>query len=96
MNRLILLLGIILTASVQGRAELPDVLRTCSGKTVASREAWESERRPEVLELFKTHVYGRNPVGRPDSLRFESADAGTAMMDGKALRKKVEIGRAHV
>jgi pimeloyl-ACP methyl ester carboxylesterase len=92
MNRLCLLLSLLLTASSGGLAgEIPDVLRTAGGRSVETREAWESVRRPEVLELFRTHVYGRNPVGRPDSLRFETADAGTAMMEGMALRKKIVI-----
>lgn len=92
MSRRFLLLSAILTASLGSRAsEIPDVLLTRSGRKVETREAWERERRPEVLELFKTHVYGRDPVGRPDSLRFETADAGTTMMEGTALRKKLVI-----
>ncbi len=72
-------------------AEIPDVLKTGSGKTVGSVAEWEQVRRPEILELFRTHVYGRNPVERPASLRFEPAGPDRVMMGGKALRKRVRI-----
>jgi hypothetical protein len=82
----VLIVGCTLTHA----AGIPDVLRTAAGEKIASPARWETERRPEVLELFKTHVYGRNPVGRPESLRF-AADAGTEMLSGRALRKKILI-----
>ncbi len=65
------------------------MLLTAAGKKVDSVAAWEAERRPEILELFKTHVFGRNPVGRPETLRFEADGAPVEMLDGAALRKKV-------
>jgi hypothetical protein len=77
--------------AVGAGTDVPDVLKTLSGKTVDSAAVWESERRPEVFELFKTHVYGRNPVERPDTLRFEQIEPDKEMMDGAALRKRVRI-----
>ena len=71
--------------------ELPDVLKTVEGKKVDSAATWEAVRRPEVLELFKAHVFGRNPIERPASLRFEAVDAGTEMLEGKALRKRINV-----
>lgn len=85
------LFGIGAWALACDASEVPDVLKTASGQPVASVAAWEQTRRPEVLELFRTHVYGHNPVGRPDTLRFELLDAGTPMMGGKALRKRVAV-----
>lgn len=87
---LFLLSLLIVSASLARASDVPEVLQTSAGKPVVSRITWETERRPEVLELFKKHVYGRNPVSRPESLRFE-ADAGASMMDGRAIRKKVVI-----
>jgi dienelactone hydrolase len=58
---------------------------------VDSVAAWESVRRPEVLELFKTHVFGRTPIGRPASLRFEAEDPGSPAMNGTAVRKLIAI-----
>ena len=71
--------------------ELPEVLKTADGRPVDSVATWESARRPEVLELFKTHVFGRNAGERPAALRLEVIDTGTAMLDGKALRKRINI-----
>ncbi len=38
---------------------LPDPLRLESGELVTSAEDFEARRRPELLELFRRHVYGR-------------------------------------
>ena len=70
--------GIALGVTALLAAEIPDVLKTVAGKQVNSVAAWEQERRPEVLELFQTQVFGRNPVARPATLRFEAVDSGTA------------------
>jgi len=80
-----------LFAAAACAADLPDVLKTVEGKPVTSAAEWEAVRRPEVLELFKTHVFGRNPVDRPSTLRFEPLEADKVMVDGKALRKRVNI-----
>jgi len=83
--------GLALAAGPVWAAGLPDVLKTADGKAVAAPDVWEAERRPEIVELFKAQVFGRNPVERPESLRFEAEDAGTEMLEGKALRKRVKI-----
>lgn len=81
----------VIAVSATMAVELPDVLKTADGKKVDSVAAWESVRRPEVLELFKKQVFGRNPLERPATLRFEAVDAGTDMLEGKALRKRINI-----
>jgi hypothetical protein len=82
---------VLLAAGAVGAAEIPDVLKTADGQTVATPDVWEKTRRPEVLELFRAQVFGRNPVERPDSLRFEPLEPDKVMMDGKALRKRISI-----
>lgn len=52
---------------------------------------WEHKRRPELLELFKDQMFGRNPVARPEHMWFEVRDAGSPAMDGAALRKLVDV-----
>lgn len=49
---------------------LPDPLTTIAGKKVTDAETWTSERRPELLSLFESEVYGKAP-GRPEGLHFE-------------------------
>ena len=49
---------------------LPDPLTTIAGKKVTDAETWTSERRPELLSLFESEVYGKAP-DRPEGLHFE-------------------------
>ncbi|MDF2960738.1 MAG: acetyl xylan esterase [Paenibacillus sp.] len=69
---------------------LPDVLLSSGGKEVSAEAEWEMSRRQEIIELFREHVYGRDPVGRPDSLSFRIKTTKD-MMEGRAARKEVEI-----
>jgi hypothetical protein len=32
---------------------------------VIDAQTWRTKRRPEILRLFETHVYGRTPEARP-------------------------------
>jgi len=70
---------------------LPDPLRLSSGEPVSSERQWREKRRPELLELFRTHVYGRAPVGRPPKLTFAVRSVTPDAMDGRATRKLVDI-----
>ena len=85
MGSLVLVAGSVLAA------EIPDVLKTSDGKKTDSAAVWEAVRRPEILELFKAQVFGRNPVERPATLRFEPIAADREMVGGKAIRKRVNI-----
>jgi hypothetical protein len=69
---------------------LPDPLVLASGKKVADAKTWTSERRPELLRLFETHVYGRTPSGGPRP-RFEVVKTDPSALGGKATRKDVAI-----
>ena len=53
--------------------ELPDPLVTESGDPVTDAEAWHRTRRPELLELFRTHVYGRVAASHAKSNTERSA-----------------------
>ncbi len=48
----------------------PKILTTLSGEKIKSKEDFEAFRRGEMLELFKSYVYGRVPLGAPKSLSF--------------------------
>ena len=41
---------------------LPDPLTAADGRKIATADEWKSIRRPEILELFRKHVYGRVPA----------------------------------
>jgi hypothetical protein len=72
--------------------DLPDPLRTLAGEPVTSAEQWLSVRRAEILELFRAHVHGRNPVGRPDSLTFTPVGEPAPALEGRALLSEAWIG----
>lgn len=69
---------------------LPDPLVSSNGTRIATPQQWEALRRPEILELFRTRVYGRNPVERPKSLSFEVVKDESAL-NGTARKKVVMI-----
>ncbi|MDR2102764.1 MAG: alpha/beta hydrolase [Treponema sp.] len=57
---------------------------------VLSREAWEN-RKNEILELFRSEVYGRIPGDPSLSVSYRVADSSPGFMDGRAIRKIIEI-----
>lgn len=73
-----------------GSFELPDPLSMVDGSTVTSSDDWAQKRRPEVLNLFREHVYGTPPEkwGTP---AFSPIETKTDALGGLATRKLVQI-----
>ena len=69
---------------------LPDPLQMQDGTPVVTPEQWRDKRRPELLELFRSEVYGRSP-GRPEGMHFETRSQASDALDGKAVRKEVRV-----
>ncbi|MBI3468141.1 MAG: acetylxylan esterase [Planctomycetes bacterium] len=69
---------------------LPDPLVLANGEKVTDAQTWMAERRPEILKLFQTHMYGRSP-GRPKRMRFEVTSVDRKALGGKAVRKEVSV-----
>ncbi|MDA1017210.1 MAG: acetylxylan esterase [Planctomycetota bacterium] len=69
---------------------LPDPLVTSAGEKVISAEQWAKQRRPEILELFESQVYGRSPAA-PKGLVVKQTDIDTKALGGKATRKQVTV-----
>jgi hypothetical protein len=69
---------------------LPDPLLTTKGRRVRTAEEWQSVRRPELLELFRSHVYGRVPK-TPYEKRFEIVHQEPHAMGGAATLKQVNV-----
>ncbi|HLU50472.1 MAG TPA: acetylxylan esterase [Planctomycetota bacterium] len=69
---------------------LPDPLVCEDGTRVTSGEMWFGKRRPETLELFRAHVYGRSPA-RPDAIRFDVVEDDGRAFDGRARRKQIVV-----
>lgn len=68
---------------------LPDPLIDSSGRRVETPHDWQARRRPELLRLFESHVYGRSP--RPPKLEFELKSEVSDALEGTAIRKEVAI-----
>ena len=69
---------------------LPPLLKMNDGSPVKDAATWKDKRRGEVLELFRSEVYGRRP-GRPKDLRFEVTKKDEAALGGKAYRREVRV-----
>jgi hypothetical protein len=69
---------------------LPDPLVTVGGVPVTNAREWRERRRPELIELFRSEIYGRAP-GRPPELSFRPFDLDRNALGGKAVRKQVTI-----
>jgi len=69
---------------------LPDPLVCEDGTVVRDPATWVQKRRPELLRLFQTHVYGRSP-GRPADLSFALKSRDDNALGGTAIRKEVTV-----
>lgn len=69
---------------------LPEVLTTSTGIKVKRKEEWLKFRRPELLELFTSQVYGRVPATLyKKNIKVVKEDRGA--MKGAATLKLVDI-----
>jgi hypothetical protein len=69
---------------------LPDPLKLASGQPVTTAEQWQKERRPELLELFRSNVYGHSPA-RVAETRFEVTKTDPKALGGLATRKEITV-----
>jgi hypothetical protein len=69
---------------------LPDPLLLSDGTKVTDPAIWRERRRPEILALFGSQVYGLSPP-KPAQMHFEVFDLDTLALQGKALRKQVTV-----
>lgn len=70
---------------------LPDPLLMANGQRVATKADWVNQRRPEILKLFETHVYGRSPQ-RPRRVPFAVTSTDAGALAGNAVRKEIKVG----
>jgi len=70
---------------------LPDLLVMQDGTKVTDAETWRTKRRPEVLKLFETYMYGRTVAGRSEKMTFEVLESADDALGGKAIRKQVRV-----
>lgn len=69
---------------------LPDPLRLSDGTRIADARTWFARRRPEILRLFETEVYGKSPQPRKPVM-FEVTSTDPTALGGRAIRKEVTV-----
>ena len=69
---------------------LPDPLTCSDGSKVADAATWTSKRRPELLALFETQVYGKAP-GRPEGLHFKVLGEDRYTLGNMATRREIAV-----
>jgi hypothetical protein len=67
---------------------LPDPLLLSTGERVTTAEMWTKRRRPEIVELFETQVYGRM-MPPLQATAFEVYSVDRTALGGAAVRKQV-------
>jgi hypothetical protein len=67
---------------------LPDPLVLLSGERVITADAWYKFRRPELIRLFETYVYGRTPTYKP-AMKCQQFEESDNALGGTAIRKQV-------
>ena len=73
-----------------GAYTLPDPLVMQDGTPVTTADQWRDKRRPELIGLFETQVYGRRPP-KPTELRFDIIATDDKAVDGRATRRQIRI-----
>jgi hypothetical protein len=69
---------------------LPDALEAADGRKIASAVDWINTRRPELLELFRTNVYGRVPATAYER-SFHVVHEDPKALSGAATLRRLEI-----
>lgn len=72
------------------RYTLPELLTAADGSPVRTADDWSNKRRGEVLELFRSQVYGRSPT-RPEKMRCEVVAIDEGLLLGRAVRKRIRV-----
>jgi len=69
---------------------LPELFICNNGEKVVTVEQWEQQRRPEILELFLSQVYGRTPKSKI-AVTYEMLSENQDDLGGKAISKQVKF-----
>ena len=69
---------------------LPALLVAKDGTRIENETAWRNIRRPELLDLFETQMYGKMP-GRPVTMGFTVRSSVADALDGLARREEIRV-----
>lgn len=69
---------------------LPDMMLCLDGTIVCDTAVWEEKRRPELMNLFTTYMFGKQPL--PDStFHFETIGKDKKIWKGRAMRRDIML-----
>ena len=69
---------------------LPDVLSCQDGEAVTTIKQWEEKRRPEILKMFTSQMYGRTPSEKIKVV-YEILTENAHDLDGLATSKQIKF-----
>ena len=70
--------------------ELQDPLVTIEGNKVSTVEEWQNVRRPQIMGMFASTIYGRVPVPEsPIEVEYEIQTEDKEFFDGRCTKKIV-------
>lgn len=69
---------------------LPELLVCSNGERVATKEQWISKRRPELLKMFQTIMYGEIPPV-PDQVAYTVLTEKKDARNGLAIRREIRM-----
>ena len=74
---------------------LPDPLVLANGKPVKNADTWRRERRPEIMRLYETEIFGRVPASAP-KVTWQRTGTETGRARGTVTIKRIAgtIGQA--
>src|SRR5215470_12368208 len=67
---------------------LPDPLVLSNGRPVSNVDMWTKHRRPELIKLYETEIYGRVPADAP-KVTWEIGEVDRQWRNGVVVRKKL-------
>lgn len=70
---------------------LPDPLLCQDGNKVTTKGEWEQMRRPELLEMLTTYMYGHVPAAAKQSFPFHVVETDREALGGKSTRKTIKV-----
>jgi len=70
--------------------ELPDPLVTIEGKRITTKEEWLFERRPQIMGMFASIIYGRIPEPETSlEVNYRMLSEDKEFFDGRCTRKHI-------
>jgi len=73
-----------------GNHPLPELLQCEDETKVIDSSLWTTKRRPEILDLFATYVYGKFPLAESE-ITYEEISVNQESLGGSAIRHEVAI-----